>query len=166
MKDMEVATEQEIAKPGVLANTVTDYFDSPYIAKLRPYLNSYTSERVFEFCKDTAAKEIKLRHLLGACTRLLEQNPNNAAFLSMRAFAYALLDYSDQNIKSDIDAALLSFKTYQQWGRTEKLAFLMRLRTLIAQISIESARVFDAAIIEDHTNWLQSYNAHTNTVTI
>jgi len=166
MEAMETATQEGIKDPNALADTVKNYFDSPYISKLRPNLNEYTSELVFDMCIDTAGAPVKLRHLLGACIRLLEQNPNNAAFYAMRAYAYALLGYVENVVKSDIDAALLYFQTYHQWGRMEKLTFLIRLRTLIAGMNLESARVFDAAIIEDHTTWLQSYNAHTKTVTM
>ncbi len=158
MEAMETATVQGIKDPNALAETVTDYFDSPYIPMLRPYLNNYTSELVFEICNDTGAGRAKLYHLLGACDRLLEQNPNNAAFHAMRAYVYALLDYREQDVKREIDAALLNFETYQKWGRLEKQTFLMRLRTLIPIGNIAAGLVFDAVIIDDHASWLHEWN--------
>lgn len=122
MEAMERATVKGIEDPTALAETVTDYFDSPYIAILRPYLNSYNSELVFEIYNDTGAGRAKLNQLLGACNRLLEQNPNNAAFHAMRAYAYTFLDYGDEVTKKEIDAALSSFESELKWTRNERLA--------------------------------------------
>ena len=44
------------------------------------------------------------------------------------------------------------------WKRQDKLAFLMRLRSMVAAVNLDSARAFDAVIIEDHANWLREFN--------
>jgi len=158
MEAMERATVRAIQDPSALAETVTDYFDSPYIHILRPFLNNYTSEVIFEICNDTGAGRAKLYQLLGACNRLLEQNPNNAAFHAMRAFTYSLLDYDEEVTKKEIDVTLSCFESEQQWGRKEKLNLLMRMRTLIASISNQKARVYEATILDDHIKTLHYFN--------
>lgn len=158
MESMERATVKGIHDPSALSETVTDYFDSPYIPILRPYLNDYTSELLFEICNDTGAGRAKLKQLLGACNRLLEQNPNNAAFHAMRAYAYSFLDYGDEVTKEEIDATLSCFKSELQWTRNEKLNFMMRLRNFVRAISAQKARVYEAIILDDHTSLLRKFN--------
>ena len=158
MEAMERATVRAIQDPSALSETVTDYFDSPYIPILRPYLNRYTSELIFEICNDTGAGRAKLYNLLGACDRLLEQNPNNAAFHAMRAYAYSFLNYGDNVTKKEIDVTLSCFESEQDWDRKKKLALIMRMRTMIATISSQKARVYDASILDDHINALRQFN--------
>jgi len=138
---------------------LSPFFDSAYLPVLRKHINEYTPDLVFEICEDTAAATTKLNHLLGACNRLIPENPDSAAFHALRAYAIALLGYRDQDIKEELDLAMSCFEKYFQWGRDEKLAFLMRLRGLIASVAIDCARVFDVVIIDIHVHWLRSFNA-------
>jgi len=158
MEAMERATVKGMEDPTALAETVTDYFDSPYIPILRPYLNEYTSDLVFEICNDTGAGRAKLFNLLGASDRLLEQNPNNAAFHAMRAYAYTFLDYGDDVVLSEIEKTLACFESELQWDRKENLHFLMRLRAFIRAINHQKARPYEAAILDDHASVLRKFN--------
>jgi ATP-dependent DNA helicase RecQ len=162
LKIMEQTTVRGLDNPDEFAETVVTYFDSGYLPVLRPHANSYSADLVFEVCAETAASPPKLKHLLGACNRLLEEHPENAAFHALRAYAIALLGYRSQDIKDEIDTSLACFERFSGWGRGEKLDFLMRLRGGIAGISLDCARVFDATIIEDHVNWLHAFNQRTS----
>ena len=158
LKIVEETTVKGFTEPNAFAEAVTNFFDSAYLPVLRPHINVYTPDLVFEICADTAAATTKLNHLLGACNRLIPENPDNAAFHALRAFAIALLGYRDQDIKGEIDAALSCFVRFFQWGREEKLAFLIRQRGMIAAVNLDCARVFDAMIINDHVSWLHDFN--------
>ncbi|MEI7482811.1 MAG: RecQ family ATP-dependent DNA helicase [Elusimicrobiota bacterium] len=163
---MERTTREELENPGAFKDAVTNFFDSKYTPDLLPYLNEYTSDLVFEFCEKTAGGGPEIKHLLGACNRLLQENPDNAAFHALRAYALALLGYRDQDVKDEIIAALAGFGKYHGWGRREKHAFLIKLRTLVAMMSVRGARVFDACIIDDHTQWLRDFNPKSKTKAI
>jgi len=158
---MEQTTVDGITNPASFANAVTYFFDSKYLPVLRPHLNVYSPNLVFDICrdKDTVPGSAKIPHLLGACNRLLPENPNNAAFHALRAYAIALSGYRDEFIMEEIQSALDGFVKYFGWGRKEKLAFLTKLRGYIAPINTASAKVFDAAIISDHAGWLKEWNA-------
>lgn len=156
---MEQTTVRGITDDKAFAEAVTNFFDSAYLPILRPHLNVYTSDLVFDICRDTAASDAKLSHLLGACNRLLPENPDNAAFHALRAFAIALLGYRDQDVVDEITAAINAFEKYLGWGRQEKLSFLVRLRGQIAVVNLAHVRAFDSAIIHDHTKWLRNFNS-------
>lgn len=160
---MEQTTKRGISDSTAFAQAVTYFFDSSYLPVLRPYLNEYSSDLVFEICEDTAAGSAKLAHLLGACNRLLPENPDNAAFHALRAYALALLGYTGQEVMKEVQAALEGFVKFFSWGRKEKLSFLMELRELIASVNIDSAKAFDAVIIADHTSWLHKFNTDVGT---
>lgn len=162
LKIVESTTVNGLKNPKAFEEAVTNIFDSAYLPVLRPHINDYTPDLVFQICSDTDAATTKLNHLLGACNRLIPENPDNAAFHALRAYAIALLAYREQDIKDEIDAALVCFERFFQWGRVENLTFLMRLRNMIATVNIDCARVFDAAIIDDHTKWLRAFNTYVN----
>jgi hypothetical protein len=155
---MEQTTVRGIANASEFTDAVTYFFDSAYLPILRPYLNEYTPELVFEICLDTGAAGAKLAHLLGACNRLLQENPDNGAFHALRTFAIALLGYSDGDVRDEVDAALESFKKYWNWNRIESHQFLLRLRAQIIAIDSDRAGGVDASIISDHSRWFANFN--------
>jgi len=159
MEAMERATVKGLQDPSALSETVTDYFDSPYIPILRPYLNEYTPELFFEICNDTGAGRAKLNQLLGACNRLLEQNPNNAVFHAMRAYAYTFLDYGENVIMQEVDVMLSCFESEMHWTRKDALPFMMHMRGFVKSINALKARTYDAAILDNHRKVLRQFNA-------
>lgn len=160
---MEQTTIRGISDPTAFAQAVTYFFDSSYLPILRPYLYEYSPDLVFIICKDTDAGSAKVAHLLGACNRLLPENTDNAAFHALRAYALALLGYSGQEVMKEIHAALEGFVKDFGWGRKEQISFLMELRGLISSVNVDSAKAFDAAIIEDHIDWLHKFNTDAGT---
>ncbi|MEI6166995.1 MAG: RecQ family ATP-dependent DNA helicase [bacterium] len=161
---MEQTTVQGIMNPADFAVTVAKFYDSKYLPFLRPYLHNYTTDLVFERCEYTSGYRVKLDDLLGACNRLLPENPDNAAFHAMRAYAIALMGYPTQDVKSEIDLAVSCFEKYHNWSRRDKLTFLARLRDYVLAVNPASTRAFDTAIIEDHAKWIHGFNMDTGEV--
>lgn len=163
LRIMEQTTVRGLTDSEAFTEAVTTFFDSKYIPILRPFLNDYTADMVFQIIGDTAGGTAQVAHLLGACNRLLPENPDNAAFHALRAYALALGGYREQDVMIEIERSLENFEKYKGWGRQEKIGFLMQLRSLIPTASVEHglARVFDAAIINDHTQWLRDFRSKT-----
>jgi superfamily II DNA helicase RecQ len=157
LKIMEQTCVRGIDDANAFRDAVTYFFDSGFLPRLRPHLNDYTPELVFEIIAETAGSSAQVSHLLGACLRLLPENPDNAAFRALHAYAQALLGYKDQDVKEELTAALAGFEKYMGWGRQEKLSFLMQMRELIATVIVDRARVFDATIIDDHVLWMKTF---------
>jgi superfamily II DNA helicase RecQ len=158
LKIMEQTTVKGLTDKKAFAEAVTNFFDSSYLPILRPFLNQYTSDLVFDICDDTAGSDAKLNHLLGACNRLLPENPDNAAFHALRGYATALLGYKDQDVMNEITDAIAGFEKDPAWDRKERLLFLMRLRGKIRAVNVNRTSAFDATIIDDHTMWLRNFN--------
>jgi ATP-dependent DNA helicase RecQ len=163
---MEQTTRRGLENANAFSEAVTTFFNSKYIPVLRPYLNEYTPELFFTICQGTAMGHAQVSHLLGACNRLLPENPENAVFHALRAFSLAVLGYDQQAVKTEVDESLAGFELYHSWGRNEKLDFLTKVRALIAEGNPASARVFDACIIEDHTSWLRQFELDLQAVEI
>ena len=156
--NIEQAALKGLEDENSFLDTVINYFDSPYLEVLKPYSKFYESENpIFDVCNEIAANNTKLSQLLGACNRLLEESPNNGIFHALRAYAIAQLDYQSKDVKAEIVDALNCFENDFLWGRKEKIEFLIRLRDMI--LNKKFATVFDAEIIDDHTNWLRNINA-------
>jgi hypothetical protein len=158
LKIMEQTCIRGIGDVHAFRDAVTYFFDSGFLPRLRPHLNDFTPDLVFQIIAETAGSNAQVKHLLGACIRLLPENPDNAAFRALHAYAQALLGYKDQDVKEELTAALSGFEKYNNWGRSEKHAFLIRLRNRIAVIDARKARVFDATIVEEHAQWLNDFN--------
>ncbi|NTW87779.1 MAG: RecQ family ATP-dependent DNA helicase [Desulfobulbaceae bacterium] len=160
MNAMERAVKQSETNPNTLAETVVDYFDSPYISDLRPFINDYSADLVIEYCQKVGGRHTELSNLLGACNRLLEQNPGNAAFRAMRFYAYSMLGYSQDVILSEIKEALKYFQQYHGWDTRENHQLLMKLRSVIRGIFPEKARVIEAHILDYHTRVIKRLTAY------
>lgn len=158
MDSMETETKRGISDANAFSDAIVTFFDSAYISELLPYINNYDPELVFKICKDTAGASAKLSHLVGACNRLIIEHPDHPSFLALRAFAYALSGYPEENIFSDLNESLKSYERYLEWGMKEKLDFLSRLRSEVAFDSFEAARVLDAVILDFHIDWLHTWN--------
>ena len=164
MDAMERAVRQSTKHPETLAETVTDYFDSPYIPELRPYINTYSADLVYTYCRKTADQHTNLSNLLGACNRLLEQNPGNAAFRAMRTYAYAMLGYRQEIIQTELNESLQHFRKYHHWNINQEHHLLYTLRSIIKNHAPEKARVIEACILNDHMHILKKLIG-TNTTT-
>lgn len=155
---MEQTCVRGVEDPEAFREAVTYFFDSLYLPRLRPHLQQYDAELVFTTIEDTSGSAAKLNHLLGACNRLLPENPENAAFRALRGYAIALLGYAERDAVSAMESAAEKFASVLGWERAEKLAFLDRLRRCFVMVPGVSTSVIDAVILGEHGRWLQKFN--------
>lgn len=99
-----------------------------------------------------------MNHLLGACNRLLPENPENAAFRALRGYAMALLGYAERDAVSELESAAEKFSSVLGWKRAERLKFLDQLRRYF-DLPDASTSVIDAVILNEHGRWLEKFNA-------
>lgn len=156
---MEQTSLRGVGNPEEFKEAVTYFFDSSYLPVLRPQINNYSVELVFEVCESTAGSGAKLSHLLGACNRLLPENPDNGAFHAMRAVAMIFKNYPDGEIIDEVQAAVDCFKRYWKWGRSESLDFIIRLGEQLRGMSCDRVELIDAMLINDHADWVHQYLA-------
>jgi hypothetical protein len=92
---------------GNFADYIYTYFDSKYTPELRPFLRDERLDVVWKYMKLTGGDLDALSHLRGACDRLLVENPENAVFLLLRAFARFLTPrYRRHEAHADLAHAL------------------------------------------------------------
>lgn len=154
---MEQTTRQGISDPNAFKDQVTNFFDSSYLPRLRPHLNDYSDQLIFDIWADTGGSRSKLSHLLGACNRLLPENPDNGAFHGLRGFAIALLDYPAENVIQEFEATVKCFERYYDWTRQDAHRFFLEVRSQLMAVSLDKAQIVDAVIIRDHSSWLRDF---------
>lgn len=154
---MEQTSQRGVGNPEEFKEAVTYFFDSSYLPVLRPQINNYSVELVFEVCESTGGSGAKLSHLLGACNRLLPENPDNGAIHAMRAVAMIFKNYPDREVIDEVQTAVDCFKRFWKWERAEGLDFIFRLREQLRGMSCNRVDVIDAMLINDHTDWMHQY---------
>lgn len=84
------------------SNRVYNFFESRFLDDMRQHLrDGYNLDLVWEYMQKTDGSETELRHLRGGCDRLLEDNPDHAAFLLLRVYAEVLLPDGSVNRARD-----------------------------------------------------------------
>jgi ATP-dependent DNA helicase RecQ len=155
---MEQTCVRGVEDSEAFREAVTYFFDSMYLPRLRPHLQEYNAELVITTIKDTAGSAAKLSHLLGACNRLLPENPENAAFRALRGYAMALLGYAKHDAVSELESAADRLSSVLAWTRAERLVFLDRLRLCFVAVPDASTVVIDTVILNEHSRWLEKFN--------
>lgn len=132
---------------------------------------------VFDFIQivqdDYSGGQIEnLKHLRGACIRLLIVNPDNYVFYLLRAYAVILLSerLPDEQIKLETitDDLLNGWKKYAESGKTNRevyqviLEFRQAIRNQIAPGKVEFLdrihAIFEQAIFLLHSTWARDFN--------
>ena len=157
---MEQTCVKGVEDPKAFQEAVTYFFDSLYLPRLRPHLQKYEPELVFTTIEDTSGGPAKLNHLLGACNRLLPENPENAAFRALRGFAMALLGYAEHDAAAEVEIAVEKFVALFRWKRADKLLFLDRLRSYFLSVPSSRRVVIDTVILNEHRRWLEMFNVN------
>lgn len=156
---MEQTALRGVDRPEEFKEAVTYFFDSSYLPVLRPHLNNYSDDLVFEICETSGGSSAKMSHLLGACNRLLPENPDNGALHAMRAFAIALLGYSDHDVIVELQAAVDCFIRYWGWLKPDQHKFLLRMRNQLSAVTDGRFQIIDGMLINEHAAWLHQFSA-------
>lgn len=117
------------------------YFDSKYYSALRKRTDSAKEasfDILFDFIDQTDGKISELKHLRGACLRLLPENPDNFAIRLLKGFSNILLENSNSEFReaslNDILKTWLDiFSSCEANGQTEVDA-LFQLQSFINRI--------------------------------
>lgn len=137
----------------------------------------YKIDWVFDFMQvvqdDSSGGQIdNLKHLRGACTRLLIVNPDNYVFHLLRGYALILLSerlpikqVNFEGILSDISAG---WEAFAQEKATEQQAFhlMMQFReAVLSQVAPENEdflyyiyKIFDELAFLHHVNWAKKFS--------
>lgn len=138
---------------------VNTYFDSRFTPKLRPYLYDYSIKIVWELIQKTEGVPDSINHLRGACDRLLVENPDNAAFLLLRAFSRFLIpSYNKNDALSDLKKGLRLFKELKKWSRKEYLINLSKFYKFAILYDSTLKLYLDIEIFTEHRIWLKTFN--------
>ena len=162
---MEQACRIGIKSSSEFADFVYLYFDSKYAIPLREDTEDgkdYSYELVQKYIQVTDGNRDNLKHLRGACDRLLIDNPDNGAFILLRAFARYLLGDQDRN-EADKDFKN-GFKIFE--GKSENIVeFLSYLHDFANAINLQNNTLQSHLVlllkrysIQSHTNWLININ--------
>ncbi len=145
------------------------YFNSKYYNDLRDDTEKgkeYSFELIIKYLKITEGKVDNLKHLRGACVRLLNEYPDNGALLLLKAASlYLLENKSDRFLKEANENFTRGFellKTYEDLSfviYTQKInhyckaiySFNRNLKKLLDQQS-------NLLLSSHHTNWLINFN--------
>jgi len=144
---------------GNFAERINTYFDSKYIPDLRPFTLKYSIDTVWDFMKITKGEPNEISHLRGACDRLLEVNPENAAFLILRAFSGFLIpNYDKQSTVMDFRNGWKILREIKEWSRIEYLEHFSHFYRILVDYNQNIKHYLDLEIMNEHKSWLKEFN--------
>lgn len=135
----------------------------------------FSFENVWKYIEaikiDDGSEKDNVKHLRGACLRLLRTNPENGALLVLKSFTLFVLGFGDNEVlyKETKDGFVEGFKAFRkkyadmQFKELMDNIYLFKKRTLqFANIRNEVLLVMDEFInylyIEFHKDWLYNFN--------
>ncbi len=145
------------------------HFHSKYYLKLVEQTNrgrAFDFEIVWDYADQAGGNIDNLKHLRGACVRILNEQPANGALLLLKAYATLLLDYADVQLQSDalheIASGFAEFLHADKCQMETLSLYTLKYKQIIQQHNPEIARSVDTAIariyLRYHTTWLQTFN--------
>lgn len=138
------------------SDVVYSYFDSRYTPKLRNSLYSYDLDLVWQYIDKVNGEPGLTKHLRGSCDRLLVENPDNAAFLLLRAYAQILLTYSEEDVLSDLQRGFGLFKN--QLGHSATVEAASQFYRKIEKQGDRMLPAIRGQMIKLHLEWLKKFN--------
>ena len=163
MRQMEEAV-REGATQGAAAfqARVNTYFDSRYTEDLRKHLGDglahYDLALVWEFLDCTEGIADNVKHLRGACDRLLVAAPDNAALLLLRAFTRALEHGDARLFAADFERGWSLFRQEKNLEWSDYVEGLSHFYRQVARYDASAAPPVAAFIARAHATWLHRFN--------
>ncbi|MDP8218222.1 MAG: RecQ family ATP-dependent DNA helicase, partial [Candidatus Theseobacter exili] len=161
---MESAIKTEMKEKGSFERYVNTYFDSNFIPKSVKYRTEYKLDLVWECMKLTKGESDAVKHLEGACTHLLEGNPDNGAFHLMRAFAGYSIDTYDKNAANEDFAEgwdLCRKNEDLEWK--EYILGVSKFYLITTEYNTDTApylSYLQERIFDIHLQWLKDFNTN------
>jgi len=156
---MENAIIRGIDNKKDFAIEINTYFDSKYYRDLSELFRSDDIEVVWSFMNKTEGVKDSLQHLNGACTRLLDDSPNSAVLLLLRAFSRLLIEnYNKSDAIDDLRKGWGKFNDLKDWSRIEYLDKFSKFYEIANEYDSTSAKYLNVEIVNDHLRWLKEFN--------
>lgn len=149
------------------------YAHADYLLKDTNYGKIFDFETVWKYMRlisedKTGSPIDNLKHLRGACLRLLTENPDNACFLLLNAFASFILEPENERLREEAQESLMSGMTIFQrtLHLSEKVyvANLFKFRDEVFKHTNNPTlkQMFETHInglyLQRHVTWLQQFN--------
>jgi RecQ family ATP-dependent DNA helicase len=143
-------------------NFVNTYFDSMYYVPLIPFLYEYKLDLVWEYINITAGTINNLNHLRGATNRLLGDNPNNYAFLLLRAYAnLSINQLNEETLKSfqaDFFRGYEGFKQKDNLNRYGLSKLISDFQRAVRKYNENKIGALEKIILINQLNWFIKFN--------
>ena len=141
------------------AERVYTFFESRYTPDLRVHLrDTYNTDLIAQYVDETQGAEIELRHLRGACERLLEDSPDHVALLGLRAYAELLLDDgSVARAQQDLRRAHAVLVESGAYTHEEALGVIETLLRRVEDYDGRTVEHLPRMVAPIHEAWLRSF---------
>ncbi|MBI1924870.1 DEAD/DEAH box helicase [Candidatus Poribacteria bacterium] len=146
------------ARDGDFKTYVNTYFDSRYLPELRQYLYDYPRDVIWRYIEAVNGEFDSTNHLLGACNRLLGDNPDNPVFLWLRAYArFVIDDFSNDDAIRDF---LEGFARLEAIGMDWQslISVSSTFHEYVTAQNRDASPPIIIAIIQLHLRWLNDFN--------
>lgn len=145
------------------------YFNSKYYPDLVEETEEgkeFNSDLVWKYIDLTDGNIDNLKHLRGACIRLLTDNPENGALLLLKAFSLLLIDSENETFKNEasIDAVngFNKFKEIKQMNFNQfhdsVSTFKIKLVNYNKNLESIAVEIGEILFLNHHAEWLSNFN--------
>lgn len=156
---METSIVEGLESDQIFTERINTYFDSKYTPLLRDYTVEYDIDLVWDYMDKTSDDPDGVSHLRGACDRLLTENPENAAFLLLRAYSKLLTpSYDKSEALQDYRAGWKEFNKQKNLSRTQYLSHVSKYYDKTVRNDQRTAEHLEPEILKEHISWLSSFN--------
>lgn len=150
-----------------------EYLDVYFNSKYYPVLvyetkegKEFSIDLVWKYIDETEGNIDNLKHLRGACVRLLTENPDNGALLLLKSFSLFLIDSTNEFLlREAAEEAINGFRVFKEvkemgFGgffnaiytfKSSLLKYNTKLDNTITEIS-------ELLLLEHHNGWLKQFN--------
>jgi ATP-dependent DNA helicase RecQ len=150
-----------------------EYLDVYFNSKYYPVLVEETEEGkefsidlVWKYIDKTEGNIDNLKHLRGACVRLLTENPDNGALLLLKSFSLFLIDTTNQLfLREAAEEAMSGFRIFKETKEMEFDDFynavytfknsLLRYNT---KLDSKISEITELLLLNLHNDWLKQFN--------
>ncbi|GIV30349.1 MAG: hypothetical protein KatS3mg028_1415 [Bacteroidia bacterium] len=150
-----------------------EYLDVYFNSKYYPVLVEETEEGkefsidlVWKYIDETEGNIDNLKHLRGACVRLLTENPDNGALLLLKSFSLYLINSTNEFfIREAAEEAMNGFRIFKESKEMEFDSFYNAVYTfknslLKYNTKLDSTvtEITELLLLNHHNDWLKQFN--------
>lgn len=168
---MDDACNIGIGENGELA--FREYLDVYFNSKYYPVLVEETEEGkefsidlVWKYIDETEGNINNLKHLRGACVRLLTENPDNGALLLLKSFSLFLIDSTNQLFAREAaEEAMYGFRIFKEFKEMDFdsfnnaiVTFKNSLLKYNSKLDSTITEITELLLLNHHNTWLTQFN--------